>query len=79
MFLLLLRKNDICELKKKKIYDTFCDFFQKKLFFFWKKKAISLKIKKTWNITFYYLIKIIMCKFENNCLKAVGGDKLLMK
>ena len=38
MFLLLLRKNDICELKKK-IYDTFCDFFQKKLFFFLKKKS----------------------------------------
>ena len=28
---------------------------------------------------FYYTIKIRMFKFENDCLKTVGGDRFLMK
>ena len=36
------------------------------------------KLKKSYNKTFYYYIKIRLCKFENNCLKTVG-DRFLVK
>ena len=60
------------------MYEIFCDYFQKKSFFyiFFEKKDIFTPNKKTSRVSsLHYIIKIKMWKFETNCLKTVEGEK----
>ena len=78
MFILLLRKNDICKLKKYMTKSK--DFFQKKVvlfLFFFEKNTFLLKQKHSQ--IYFFIKKTRNFKFKNDCLKTVGRDIFLIK